>query len=570
MNKVYTAIWVIMVVVAVLSGWYFYVLSNSARLDIMIVPAEKISVGIPFTVMIGVSNLGVNILNEVKVSFSLPEGMIFLGAPSSKTSDTKNIGSIGSGSIIETNFDVIILGGASATSTKAVQATVSYLPKGVSSRFEKNTEGELTATTNGLSLDFIMPEKVSPGEDFSFVIKYKNISDIGLKNLKLSLDYPPGFEFKKATLMPDISKNIWDLGDLRKGSEMEFKIIGNILGGEGSFGKFIARISSSAFGDDYVIAESDAETITEASLLELKTTLNDSDSVLAVGVGEDLHYKIYYINKIEKGLEDAILSAQLMGDMFDFSTLRTNGIISPSGSSIVWNKITNKELGAIGIGGSGAVIFDIKTKNNYPIKRLSDKNFMLRINSRIESGIAGDSKNVVGADKMETKVRGNVAVATKVYFRDAETGILNKGSVPPKVGMPTNYTVHWIVTNYATDISDINLQAVLGSGVRYTGVSKTTTNTDLVYTNISNAVSWHIDKISATRGLVDKSMELIFQIEATPSVSQLGSVLPLMGATILTAKDDFTGLDLTASGVGINSASKGDPFIGANEGIVIP
>ncbi len=539
-------------------------------LDIVIASPEKISVGIPFVVMVGVSNLGVNVLSEAKVSFSLPEGMVFLGAPSSKTSDTKNIGSIGSGSIIETNFDVIILGGVSATSTKAVVATVSYLPKGVSSRFEKNIKGELVSTNNGLSLDLIMPEKASSGEDFYFIIKYKNISDTDLKDLKLSLDYPPGFEFKKATLMPDIGKNIWELGDLRKGSEMEFKITGNILGDASSINQFIAKIISNASGDAYVVSQNYANINIAVASLELKIVLNDGDGEVVSGKGQDLYYKIYYANKTERGLEDAVLTAQLVGEMFDFSTLKTNGIISPSGSSIVWNRITNKELGSIGIGGSGAVSFDIKTKNNYPIKRLSDKNFLLKLNSRMESGIAGASQNVVGADKIESKVRGDIAVTTKVYFRDAETGILNKGTVPLRVGMPTNYTVHWVITNYATDISDINLQAILGSGVRYTGVLKTSANTDLVYNNISNAVSWHIDKISATRGLVDKPIELIFQIEAIPSVAQVGNAFPLIGVTTLTAKDDFTGLDLSASGKEINSALKSDVSIGANEGGVIP
>ena len=556
--------------IALFAGWYFYYLRNSSGLDIFVSPPENISIGIPFTIRIGVSNLGANILNDAKISLALGEGMAFVGALSSKNSDTKNIGSIGSGSMIETNFEVIVLGGENASSTKKIIATASYLPKGVSSRFEKTQEGELVATSHGLALDLIMGDKVSPGEDFSFIMKYKNISGVNLKDLKLLVDYPAGFEFKKATLAPDIGKNIWELGDLRMGSEMEFKIVGNILGGESSVNRFTAKIISDNFGDSYLIAEKYSDIEITASSIELKILVNEGDDKLIFGKNEDLHYKIYYTNKADRGLEDAVISAQLNGDMFDFSSIKTNGIINPSGNSIVWNKITNRELSAIAIGGSGLISFDIKTKNNYPIRRLSDKNFILKINTKLESGIAGEKGGLIGVYKIENKIKGNVSVDTKVYFRDAESEILNKGSLPPKVGLPINYTVHWVITNYSTDISDINLQAVLGNNIKYTGISKTTSSTDLVYNSSNKSVSWRIDKISATRGLVDKPIELIFQIEALPDASQIGNIMPLMGSATITAKDEFTGLDLFSSGEAVTSLLKYDMTVGASDSVVIP
>ena len=61
----------------------------------------------------------------------------------------------------------------------------------------------------------------------------------------------------------------------------------------------------------------------------------------------------------------------------------------------------------------------------------------------------------VGLADLETKVAGLVKIESKAYFRDADSGIANSGPWPPKANQATQYTVHWRITNYATDISRV-------------------------------------------------------------------------------------------------------------------
>jgi len=148
--------------------------------------------------------------------------------------------------------------------------------------------------------------------------------------------------------------------------------------------------------------------------------------------------------------------------MFDFSTLDTDASYRSLDNTLVWNASNAPDLALIPAGGSGSVDFDIRVKNSYPIKRLNDKNFTLGILAEIESPTVPyfvAAKKTVNSLKLETKVTGQVKVDAKAYFRDATAGILNEGPFPPKVNRATNFTVHWLITNYGTDISGIEVKA---------------------------------------------------------------------------------------------------------------
>ncbi len=574
MSKIITAFLVFVAVLAVAVSGYFYYFQTGSGLEISVITPEVIMVGAPFSVKVGISNDSRGALDDARASLSLPPGVVFAGSPKNKTSNAKILGKIGAGSIIETEFLIMVLGGEDASSTKNITASVSYLTSGVTSRFEQSKDAQIVATGQGLIFNIVAPEKIVAGEDFSFEISYKNISDNDLRGLELAAEYPAGFEFKKATLAPDLGQNIWRLGDLRKGSAMKFKITGNLLGPDSSVHDFRAVISGEFAGESYSLASAMTKAQLGVSQLTLKISVNGGDQNLVVAPGGDLRYLIYYTNNSDLGLRDAVISAQLSGDMYDFTTLQTvKGVLSLSGNSIVWNSLMNPELAVISPHASGVVEFSVKAKNTYPIKRLSDKNFTLKVGARLESAVVGSDSGAgktVGVAQIENKVRGAIAVDARGFFRDAATGILNKGILPPKVGQPTNYTIHWVITNYGTDISDVNLSAKLPMGIVYTGISKTNAMNDVVYNSGTQIVAWHLDKVPATRGLVDKPMELIFQIEAVPVGSQLGSYMPLISETTITAKDDFTGSDLSATDGGIISALPDDVTIGGRDGIVIP
>ncbi len=145
----------------------------------------------------------------------------------------------------------------------------------------------------------------------------------------------------------------------------------------------------------------------------------------------------------------------------------------------------------------------------------------------------------------------------------------NRGPLPPKVNNPTNFTIHWLIKNYSTDISNIEIKSSLLSGVRWTSKSKSNASSSLVYNDRTGEVSWVIDKIPATKGVIGTPVEAIFQIEATPNITQVGQPMPLLAETQFKATDDFTGLEIANSAPALTTQLSADPTFKAGQDTVV-
>lgn len=549
---------------------FLWLQSRNARgVGLELTGPDQIQLGVPFKVQTNVVNDSGNVLKEVKLSLKLPEGVVFVGEENKKTVEFKNLGNLGAGSLVKEEFDLMVLSGEN--SIQQLEATVSFLPSALSSRFEKSSTFDLVVRGPGLLLDIAAPTKVFSGEEFQLNVSYRNESQIDLKNLKLAINYPPAFAFKDATLKPDVGNNVWNLGDLRPSSEGKFTIKGSLVGPDNAFFDFKADVEADFISQRYVIASKAASLSISPSPLSLRISLNDSEDYI-IYPGDLLDYVLSYTNNTDVGLKDVIIRAKLVGAMFDLPTLVTNGVLRASDNTIVWSAANTPELAVLSPGASGQVSFRVKAKSAYPIKRLSDKNFTLKIDGQIESLTVPSfvaATKTLGITSFESKVGGQIKIDAKALFRDAASGIINKGPLPLKVGQPTNFTIHWQITNFATDVRDVEARSFLGGNVRFTGVVKSNVASLPTFNERTQEVVWRIDKIAATRGVLDKPVETIFQIEVIPSVDQVGKFVSLMQPTTLKAVDDFTGADLSASDIELTSSLTDDPTVGPSQGIVV-
>ena len=176
-----------------------------------------------------------------------------------------------------------------------------------------------------------------------------------------------------------------------------------------------------------------------------------------------------------------------------------------------------------------------------------------------------DSK-IFSKARVETKVRGNLTVDAKGFFRDAESGILNRGPVPPKAGQATDFTIHWALKGYASDISNIEVSAPLGENVKLIGEPKSNAGTVPAYDNQRNLVIWNVSRVRANQGVVGDPVEAIFQVEAVPSASQVGKYMVLIGDTHVKGTDDFTGQEVLNNDISVNTALPDDVTVSGQVG----
>ena len=86
------------------------------------------------------------------------------------------------------------------------------------------------------------PEVVS-GEEFFYILKYKNSNNVAINNLEINLNFPNNFVFLDSfPISQNKTNNFWKIDSLSPHSEGTIKIKGKLLGEEGSSGVISATI----------------------------------------------------------------------------------------------------------------------------------------------------------------------------------------------------------------------------------------------------------------------------------------------------------------------------------------
>lgn len=520
---------------AIFAGTYWFSSDKTSGVEIVFQLSndQTIKVGQPFDLTINVINDSDSILSSSKLTLVLPEGVVLAGEPEDKNVTNKILGDIGVGGTSSQDFKLIVLN--NPNSVKNLEAVLAYNIGSSSSRFEEKKGFNLMVGESAVSLKLEVPEKTLSDDNFEVQVSYKNNSDINVRDLELKIDYPPVFKFYKSTLKPDDGVDTWDLGGLNKNSENKFTVTGSLIAPPNTKVDFKAHLRMSILGQAYNINEQVVSVMIDTSPFEIKINLNESDNYVAKP-GDVLNYIVTFPSQLSS------LSAQLSGEMLDWGgygnyALNWNNPVSP-------------------------VTFQAKVKSNYSIKRLGDKNFLIKASAE------GRLDNKISVAKLETKVGGKVEVKAKGFFRDASAGILNNGSLPPKVGQSTDFTIHWLLSNYGTDIKNVRVSTILPEGVEWTGRTKSSLPVGPVYSFSTREVSWSLERILATSGALGDPIEAVFQVTLTPTAAMIGKYASLIGATQITAVDEFTEQILNSSALEITTALPDDMTVG-NQGVVI-
>lgn len=500
----------------------------------------NIEAGVPFDLEVRIGNDSGQVLENTHLTISLPEGVAFANRPTDERMYKKSIGHMGVGSLTSEVVSLIVL--APQEDGYRVRTMVDYTPESVGSSFKQVATWDIVVHQSAIRLTAQAPLKVATGEEYALVISYENVGPQDIRMVSIDVEYPPVFKYSDATIEPTEEKTHWDVGDMKKGSSNSFTITGQLIGSEkGSFTS-VVTLSTRINGESHVLARETVTTVVDVAPLVL-TVLAQGTSDHIARSGEEIRYTIeyQYLDSDSLGSNRATIRAKLNGAMFDVGSLvigPPDGVLDARDASLVWQL---KDLPPRGL-----VQFSIKTKEEYPIRRLSDRNVVVSVEATMEDGqYASVSRN-------ETKIAGKAVVEVQVFFRDAEGGVVNKGPFPPLVNQDTEYSVHWKIKNYTTDVRNATVRATIPSHVTFVS-SHTTTSGKVSYDDTSNEIVWNIDQIPATKGVISNPIEAIFQIKAKPPAHFAQQFLPLLGETRFVATDEFTDLLVESSDVPITS-----------------
>lgn len=427
-------------------------------------------------------------------------------------------------------------------STAYIRAKLRYKPDGVTSEFVAEGEKTVSLRTSSLAIEVDAPLEVSSQGEVTYLAHYENTSDAAFSNVRMKADYPAGFSFNESEPRPAEGESVWYLGTVPAGGRGDIRITGSLQGVTGET-KHVTFEMGTFQGDDTFLAYSNAERTTRivSSPFDIVQNVNDR-TVSAVSPGEGLRYAVRFRNASGIGLREAIVTVELRGAALDLSKLLLDkgGAYDDARKTITWKASDVKALANLAPGEEGVVSFAIPVRGDIVPANMSDKNYRITTVAKIESP---DVPNPAGANKIVATNTLTLPVNSRLSLETigmhSDTSLPNEGPIPPVIGTETTYTIHWQLSNTTNDVSGVEVSADLPTGARWIGAFLPESEA-LSYNERTNHIVWNIGSLSIGAGTLSPKREVMFRIGVTPQANQANFPVPLLSASVVTAKDLFT------------------------------
>ena len=443
-----------------------------------------------------------------------------------------------------------------------------YTPADFNSQFDANNQTGINVNSSPIDLEITGPQKISSGDAVDYQIKYTNTGKEDFDNIKIKIDYPDNFTYSRSDRLTLGGNNIWYIGRLAAGQSGQIVVSGKLEGNRDEVKNAKVYIGADDQGQFVSYNEEQTSTTIEAAPIEITQAVNGSNNYIAKA-GDLLRFQIIYRNADNIDLRNVVLSEKMDSPILDYSTLKlTKGSFDPNSKVITWNGVDYPTLKNLATGQRGEVDFSIMVKDVIPVEAANDKNFVISAIAKMDSQdiqTAISSNKIVSGNNMDIKLDSKLVLDMKGYYKDS--AIANSGPIPPKVGTPTTYTIHWKVMDVSNDVTDAKVTASLPAGATMTG-KVSPDDGSLTYNSRNNSLVWDIGNLAAGTGVLNDPKEMAFQVQITPAPNQLDQPIPLVGVATFSATDTFTGDAFSATADKKDTTLTEDPSIGTGFNVV--
>jgi len=557
--KKFTLVIILLAAIAGVAGLYYYQRNIYSKeiLKLEILGPTETELVQEIEYIVKYKNNGNTRLEEPELIFEYPEYSI----PSEGSSQrvTKNAedfgGAIYPGQEQTFSFKARLLGKEGAV--KQAKATLSYRPKNLKARYESSTTFTTLIKKVSLTFDFDLPTKIESGKDFDFKLNYFSNVDYPLSDLRVTVEYPSNFEFIES-VPQSLEKTEWDVGLLNKAKGGRISITGKLRGEIGEEKVFQAKLGTWREGEFILLKEiAKGVEITKPSLY-VSQQINGNPRYIA-SPGDSLHYQISFKNLGEDIFTNLFLIVKLEGEAFDFDTLKApQGTFETGDNSIIFDWKRVSKLQFLDAGEEGEAEFWVGLKDDWPISSSEDKNPEIKTDvylSQIQ-------------EQFVNKVNSKLEIVQKVYFQDEVFG--NTGSMPPKAGEGTTYTIMWQARNFYNDVSGVKVKAKLPSNVDLTGnIFPEGGVSNFTFDSESREIVWSVGDLKVSEGIAGTAApNLSFQVRLTPYANQVGQTPEIIGEATISGEDQWTGEIIRGTSPAQNTTLPDDPTITGEQSIV--
>lgn len=547
---------VILAVLVGIAGFYYYQKNIYSKdiLKLEILGPEEADLLEEVEYIVKYKNNGNTRLEEPELTFEYPEYSLPVEDDSLRAvRDSDELGgAIYPGEEKTFYFKVRLLG--KEGEAKIARANLTYRPKNLKARYDSETTFTTVIKKVPLTFEFDLSSKIESGKDLRFRLNYFSNIDYPVSDLRIAIEYPSNFEFIESTPQ-SLEKTEWEIGFLNKAEGGRVEIAGKLRGEVGEEKVFKAKIGSWQDGEFILLKETAKSIEIVKPDLYIVQQINNNPEYVAYP-GDLLHYEIFFKNIGEEVLTNMFLINRLEGAAFDFQTIKSEqGDFEAGDNSIVfdWRRVPKLQL--LNIQEEGKVEFWINLKDDWEINSVEDKNPVIKNKIYLSQA----------REEFVNKVNSKLTIEQKGYFGDEVFG--NSGSLPPKVGETTTYTIIWQVKNYYSEVKNAKVKAVLPANVNLTGkIFPEEEAEKFALDSQSRELVWEIGNLEIGQGVLSPAPNIAFQIVFTPDDSQRGKTPNIINEVKIVGEDQWTKGLIEATSPAVNTALPDDETV--NEGTV--
>ncbi|HDZ54184.1 MAG TPA: hypothetical protein ENI19_03050 [Candidatus Nealsonbacteria bacterium] len=545
MRRKILTIFIILVILLIGSAVWYYQKNFFSKgiLKLEILALTEIELGQEIEYLVKYKNNGNLTIEEPRLIFEYPEGAVIEEGKSLR--QEMDLENIYPGEEKTLSFKARLLG--KENEAKKAKVALSYRVKNLNTRFELSTSHTALIQFIPLTFEFDFSSKLEAGKNIKIRLNYFSNVDFPLSNLRIEIDYPQGFEFINSK-PKGLAENEWEISLLNKAQGGRIEIEGKLAGEVFSRKIFRARLISWHQDNAIVLKEiAKGLELIEPSIY-IYWQVNGSPQYTA-NPDDYLHYEISFKNIGETALENLFLRVKLEGDTLDFDNLQPgSGKFQKEIGTIYWDQIMVPQLRLLPSLEEGKVEFWVQVKKEF--------------SSGLRNPVIKAKINLNQAkEEIITKINSKLVISQKGFFNQGP--FQNTGSIPPKVGSFTTYTIYWQVKSFYNDTKNVKAKATLPSTVWLTGEIEVK-EAKLSFDPGSREIVWDIGDLLAGK----EGQEINFQIKFTPKPTQKGKVVDLIPGARIIGEDTWTEFIIREEDSVIKTNLPDDPTISNQQGIV--
>ncbi len=515
---------------------------------------------------------------DLRVVVNYPDSTLSADGDFIKKEERK-VGDLLSGETAREKFRVSTSGAIG--DKREILISIFYHAKKSSATLSKKRGYNISIEDAPVFVESFGPNEVFSNKEFEVRLDVTSNAEHILKDLVVIAKYPRAFELKNAipkAVFSDLTKNVFKIKELKPGETKSVHMIGKVFGLNKDNQFFLFDVGDSK---DYrneirtLFAKTEKQLAIRKPDVSLSVAMDGqnfySDKEILAQPKEQLIFKVGLSNNLDSLISDLEIKGTLTGEFFDKETvLLEDGFFDSKKNIMLWDKNTEPSLAAL----SGSQSFEKEFKMQIiPFEKLAGYVKDPEINLKMEvKGTNFDENSVKNSHEVLDTIYKTIKIPTIVNL---ESSILyydgpfeNTGSVDPKVGEQTTYTVAWKIYNSNSQIDDVTVKAQIPHYVEFLGV-KSPENAYLSYDEDSRTITWSLKKVEEFIGYRTDPKTVYFQLGFTPSATQTGKRPIILKEQVLSAKDTFIDRFIEVKGKEEDTGLAGDSQRVFGMGVVV-